>query len=471
MKQSYHDIRLIRRDPDKAYVSNMLWLPKAMVAEKAIKEGLQYWDVEGNVSVMRRLWEETQHHLICPREYIKISQYPQFPFPFVDLTPKKFPEAKFNVVHEPRDDTQSRAYEALKNSSGGILNLACGKGKTFLALKHASDLGCPLLVVVHNSYLLNQWIDEAIPKHVILPGEEKVGLVQGQHFDWKRPITVAMIQTLASRIEDGRLPPEFSQYFGMVVYDEVHHLSAPVFATTAPAISGLRYGLTATERRLDGYDFIYKYHIGDIFHTDLVQKILPRIYFQYTPVYVDLKKADIYDIKGDLNIPMLRSWVGDMPEANAFRAKCIQEALNHNDRKILCVSHSKNQLINLHKMFPGAGLIVEETPPKERASIVRNSKVTFAIAKLGFEGLDDDTLDTVFILLPFKSPNDLQQVMGRIQREKEGKNTPNLIIFDDVRIKQFHGMCSAMKSHLNEWDKHVPGMPKLEFSILNAPNF
>ncbi len=461
-------LRLVVRDPDKAYVSDMLWLPKKLVPVKAIKDGLQYWDVEGKQAVMRYLWEETTHHLICPREYIKPSSYNQYPFPFVDLTPTKFPNAAFWVKHEPRNEEQQKAYEALKASSGGVLNLACGKGKTFLALKHAADIGRPLLVVVHNSYLFDQWVNKAIPFHVGI--DEPVGVIQGNRFDWQRPITVAMIQSLASRMEDGKIPPEFRDHFGTVVYDEVHHLSAPVFVQTAPLITGLRYGLTATEKRADGFEFIYKYHLGDVFYTDLTQKLIPRIYFQLTPVFVDLNKAEVRDKKGELNIPKLRSYVGTLDTALNFRAKCIQEALDEG-RKILCVSHSKEQLVRLHEMFPGSGLVVQETPVEERSDIVRKSRVAFAIAQLGFEGLDDDELDTVFILLPFKQPHDLQQVMGRVQRQKDDKKTPTVIVFDDIRVSPFHGMCKTMQSLLKSWDKHVPGMPPLAFTILNAPNF
>jgi superfamily II DNA or RNA helicase len=461
-------LRLVIREPDKAYVSDMLWLPKRHIPVHAIKEGLQYWDVEGKQAVMRRLWEETEHHIICPREYIKPSQYEEYLFPFVDLTPSPEKGSAFSVTDAPRDEDQQKALEALRSSTGGILNLACGKGKTFLALKYAAEVGCNLLVVVHNSYLLDQWQNYAIPKHVILPGNEKVGIIQGDRFDWKRPITIAMIQTLAARFEDGKIPPEFRDHFGMVVYDEVHHLSAPLFVQTAPIITGRRYGLTATEKRSDGFDFIYKYHIGDVFYTDLKQKLIPRIYFQLTPVWADLTKDEVRDKKGELNIGRLRSYVGTLPESNIFRAKCIKEALSE-DRKILCVSHSKDQLIALHEMFPGSGLIVQETPMEERAAILKKSRVSFAIARLGFEGLDDENLDTVFVLLPFKQPNDLQQVIGRAQRKVDNKRTPVIIIFEDVRIGPFRGMCKTMKENLKDWDKHVPGMPPLDFTILSAP--
>ena len=459
------DVKLIRLDPDKAYVGDMLWLPRALVAEKVIKEGLQFWDVAKGQAVLCKLWEDSRHHIVCPREYIKPARYPEFPFPFIDITPKRFPRTNIWVKHEPRDEDQRNAFSAFSQVQGGILNLACGKGKTYLALKKAEQLGCPLLVVVHNSYLLNQWVNEAIPEHVELPAGQKVGVIQGEEFDWERPITVAMIHTLAARAAEGRLPPEFRKHFGVVVFDEVHHLSAPVFVTTAPVVSGYRFGLTATEKRLDGMDFIYKYHIGDVFYTDLVQALIPRVYFQQTPVWVDLKAKEVRDVRGEVNISKLRSFFGTHVESNNFRAKCIKEALDEG-RKILCVSHSKEQLKQLHEMFPGSGLVIQETDPQERSAIVRRSQVTFAIASLGFEGLDDKALDTVFVLVPFSSPNDIQQVMGRIQRHKDDKNTPVLVIFDDTRVKPFHALCNKMRSAFKHWDKHVPGMPVIDYTTL-----
>jgi superfamily II DNA or RNA helicase len=462
------DLRLVKMEPDKAYILDMLWLPKSKVAEQAIKQALEFWDVEKGQAVLCKLWDETKNHIVCPREYIKPDRYPQFPFPFIDLAPKRFHKTNIWVKNPPRDEEQKTALNAFLAAQSWILNLACGKGKSYLALKKIEQLGCPALIVVHNSYLLNQWLSEAIPEHVELPPGEKVGVVQEGSFDWERPITIAMIHTLSARAQDGRLPAGFRQHFGVVVYDEVHHLSAPVFVTTAPVITGQRFGLTATDRRLDGTDFIYKYHLGDVFYTDLTQALVPRVYFQQTPIYIDLKAPEVKDVRGDVSIPKLRTFIGEQDDSNNFRASCIREALSQG-RKLLCVSHSKNQLVNLHELFPGSGLIIRETDPKERSAIVRQSQVTFAIASLGFEGLDDKSLDTIFILVPFASPFDLQQVMGRIQREKEGKSHPVIVIFDDTRIKPFHALCNKMRTALKEWDKHVPGMAPMTYTTLAPP--
>lgn len=463
------DLGLVIMEPDKAYVSDMLWLPKKLVAETAIKQSLEYWDVERGQAVMRKLWDDTKHHIVCPREFLKTDQYPQFPFPFIELAPKCFPKTNIWTKHDFRDDDQVRAWQALSASHSGILNLACGKGKTVISLKKAEQLGCPTLVVVHNSYLMNQWINDAIPTHVELPFGQKIGVIQGERFEWQHPIVVAMIHTLAARAEEGKIPDEFLEWFGLVIFDEVHHLSAPLFVTTAPLIRGIRLGLTATDLRSDGTDFIYKFHIGDVFYSDLKQNLIPRIYFQETPVYIDLKDPSVKDIKGEVNHGKLRTVLGGHDVSNQFRAYCIREALSE-DRKVLCVGHSKDQLKALSELFPDSGLIIQETNPEERTAIVKKSRVTFAIASLGFEGLDDPELDMAFVLTPFKDPGQLQQVMGRIQRPLKDKKQPVLVIFDDVKVRPLHGLCNKLRAALKEWDKHSKGhMQPLEYTTLKAP--
>jgi superfamily II DNA or RNA helicase len=254
-----------------------------------------------------------------------------------------------------------------------------------------------------------------------------------------------------------------------VVYDEVHHLAAPMFVTTAPVVPGLRFGLTATDKRADGTDFIYKFHLGGVFYQDRVQKLLPRVYIQETPVYVDITAPEMLDVRGEFHLSKLRSFMGEWEPSNRFRAYCIQEALNEG-RKVLCLSQSKAQLKRLNEMFPDSGLVVQETPQEERSAIVKAHPLTFAITSLGFEGLDDETIDTVFALLPFPDPGNMEQAIGRAQRQLTGKNAPVFVLFDDKRIKPLHGQAMRMKNVLENWDKHVPGMPALSVQTLRVPS-
>lgn len=458
-------LRLPVRAPDKAYIDRMLWLPKWGVRWQAITDALEFWDVEDRAPTRVRLWEDSPHHVGVPREFLKVSDYPSYPFPFVDLTPRSYPKSGLSTSTALRDERQFTAYAAMQGTPNGILNLGCGKGKTVLALKHLVELGCPGLVVVHNTYIFNQW-KERIEQHIQLPPGESVGTIQGTEFNWEHPITIAMIHTLAARTIEGKIPPALTQHFGLGIYDEVHHLAAKLFSQTAHLLSGHRLGLTATATRLDGLEYIYNYHLGPVFYADTEQDLIPRTYFQLTPTMFDLSKdnSEIRDVSGELNISKMRSALGKDMKATKFRLQCILEAAQQG-RKILAVSHSKAQLIALHEQTPGSAIIIEETPQEDRSRLVQTSQVTYAIARLGIEGLDDPRLDTLFFLTPFTSENDLEQAMGRIgtRDPKAVKNHPVAIIFDDVYIPQFHSMCKKLKTKLNGWS--------YPFQVLGAPTF
>jgi superfamily II DNA or RNA helicase len=103
-------------------------------------------------------------------------------------------------------------------------------------------------------------------------------------------------------------------------------------------------------------------------------------------------------------------------------------------------------------MFPGSALIVGETDRTTRMDVLRDSNICFAIAKLGSTGVDDDRLDTLFWLTPFRSKIALQQSMGRIQRERPGKKDPIMIVFDDWMVPSFKRMLGSLKRSLKEWN-------------------
>lgn len=475
-------LRLLRREPTKAYVSNMLWLPKRLISTGSLKSALQYFSSEpafrcdncgralleeerpkrccfcgakghhiksDSVATIKPLWEETEDHLIIPREFLSSDNYPQFRFPFIDTTPKQFPRTgiRTNIVLSEKKK-QPQAFAAFRAAQNGVLNLAPGRGKTVLALKKLETMSCPGLIVVHNTYLMEQW-KERIAQFVEFPVGQQLGVIQGQEFDWQRPLTIAMIHSLANRAKAGEIPPDFSSWFGAVFFDEVHHLSAPTFVTAARLISGNRYGLTATDKRTDGLEFIYQYHIGKVFYSDTEAGIIPRVYFQQTPSKIDMEDESVKDKTGSVHIGKLRGALSAVDQILDFRKECIQEALDQG-RKVLAVGHSKELLIKLSDHFPGSGLIIQDTPQKERTGIVQSSRITFAINQLGVEGLDDDFIDALFFLTPFKNENDLIQALGRIQRHYEGKKTPVVVVFDDVYIDPLHKLCHKLRAVMQE---------------------
>jgi hypothetical protein len=113
-----------------------------------------------------------------------------------------------------------------------------------------------------------------------------------------------------------------------------------------------------------------------------------------------------------------------------------------------------------------AGLMIHAVDAKSRMEYIKTKKVVFAITKYGKEGLDDESLDTVLMSMPFSSRNMLQQVMGRPTRQKAGKKSPLILIYEDD-IGTLIGMCKKLRRHLNQWPLEENG--PFEYELHDHP--
>jgi DNA excision repair protein ERCC-3 len=148
----------------------------------------------------------------------------------------------------------------------GVLVLPCGAGKTVIGIAALVQCGVHTLIVATNISAVRQWIREILDKTNLDPSQ--VGEYSGEHKDI-RPITVATYQVLTwaepgldDNVDIHRRHPHLAlfdrQQWGLVIYDEVHLLPAPVFRATAQIQAVRRLGLTATLIREDGRE-------GDVF--------------------------------------------------------------------------------------------------------------------------------------------------------------------------------------------------------------
>lgn len=146
------------------------------------------------------------------------------------------------------------------SGGSGVVVLPCGAGKTIVGLATMADIQRATLILTPNTVAVRQWISEILDKTDIPP--EMVGEYTGDRKDIC-PITVSTYQILTYRRtikhEDGteeETYPHFSLFtsydWGLIVYDEVHLLPAPVFRVTAEIQVRRRLGLTATLVREDG---------------------------------------------------------------------------------------------------------------------------------------------------------------------------------------------------------------------------
>ncbi|AET61625.1 DNA or RNA helicase of superfamily II [Paenibacillus terrae HPL-003] len=154
-------------------------------------------------------------------------------------------------------DYQMEAAYAFEGADGlggsGVLVLPCGAGKTVIGMAVMERLQCEVLILTSNTTSVRQWIEELKLKTDI--PVESIGEYSGQKKE-VRPITAATYQILTHRrTKDGEFEHMkllSERKWGLIVYDEVHLLPAPVFRATADIQATRRLGLTATLVREDG---------------------------------------------------------------------------------------------------------------------------------------------------------------------------------------------------------------------------
>jgi superfamily II DNA or RNA helicase len=451
-------LRFLQLDPNTAYVGNNLLLPRNAINEAVVKASLTFQlseeepmvDEFGQLIAMRaatlKMWSETAHHLVIPREFLREDQYEQFNFPFVVLPRPAYEVAGIGDRIALRDAEQEEAFRVMMRSDSGTINLSCGKGKTVIALKVAAALNRPTIVVVNTTALLEQWKEE-IYRHLDVPS---VGIVQGTTIDWRHPITVSMVHTLSSR----QWPMEFRRYFGLVLYDEGHHMSAPVFVKSADLFYGRRFSLTATATRTDGLERIYQYHLGPVIHTNLSQELIPHTIFHVLDWELPIQdRKKVLDKYQEVNTAKVRTYLGSLDWRNDIIYQHLRNDLAEG-RNILVLSHSVEHVDRLHSYLSGAGggMIIGETPQENRMAILHHCNPVFGTFQLAREGLNKPSLDTLYIVTSFGNSNDLQQAWGRIQRIYPNKLAPIVRVFEDLAFSCTKKNCNHLRYILRKLD-------------------
>lgn len=217
---------------------------------------------------------------------------------------------------------------------------------TVVAIDFICRTGVPAIIMADNTFLLDQWKKELLLHTDIT--EDQIGWIQGDIFDWKKPIVFATYQTMANRAET--LPEEVRRYFGVVVWDEGHHLGAETFSKTATLFYGYRLLLTATPHRDDGMHVIYDFHVGPVIFKDLTPDLKTKVFFLWTGLEPDFQDpritAQTHDRNGEVHLKMLASFFGQWKEHLAFVINEVKMAREQN-RKVLVLSESIDELVNL----------------------------------------------------------------------------------------------------------------------------
>jgi DNA excision repair protein ERCC-3 len=148
-------------------------------------------------------------------------------------------------------DYQRHAVEGFFHGGSGVVVLPCGAGKTLVGAAAMAKAKATTLILVTNTVAGRQWKRELIARTTLT--EDEIGEYSGERKEI-RPVTIATYQVMTrkSKGEYRHLDLFDSRDWGLIVYDEVHLLPAPVFRMTADLQSRRRLGLTATLVREDG---------------------------------------------------------------------------------------------------------------------------------------------------------------------------------------------------------------------------
>lgn len=456
-------MQLVRREPGVWYFDTHLWVPKNAMTRSHVASMLTYEKTESTVI---RAWEEAPHHYKVPRNFLSVETLLNRPQPVVDARWKNYPHYDFKSrvildAKEPGKTYQADGSRALLNTLDGILCLRCGAGKTLTALHTVAQTKQPFLVVVNDKGLARQWVDAI--KFALGLDADDIGRVggDGSPFDWQKPAVVALVQTLAARAFEHRLPAEMVQHFGTIICDEAHTLGAPFFNQAIPPFPGRRWGLSATPTREDGFDSLLNYTIGPVVFTYLKPNLVPTVIFKRLDTRIDHTRHDefrgTHDRTGQFHRGLTFGWFARArPERTERIVKDILAA-KAKGRQILVLTHSREMVELLGEHIPGAGLCHGDVSEDDRIYRIRNCNPVIAVMQLGKQALDKESLDTLFLCEPTTKQGVIQQVFGRILRTFHGKQKPLVVIYEDRYIQPLFGACQKIRYLLRRWPEAMGG--------------
>ena len=323
---------------------------------------------------------------------------------------------------------QTGAAKALVGDKGpgtgfGTIVLPCGSGKTIVGMQIMDMLKTSTLIITTNISAVHQWIDELLDKTNLTA--DQIAEYTGENKEIK-PVTVATYQVLTWRPDKEGPFPHFSLFhqraWGLIIYDEVHMLPAPVFRVVAELQAVRRVGLTATLVREDGCEG-YVFSLVGPKRYDVPWKELERDNWiasaECVEVRIDLPAArEIeYAVAGAREKHKIAS---QNPDKLVVVKELIQK---YKDDKILIIGQYLDQLDEIAKMLE-APIITGKTPTAERDRIYgefRQGKISvLVVSKVANFAIDlPDASMAIQVSGTFGSRQEEAQRLGRILRPKE----------------------------------------------------
>lgn len=425
---------------DKNSVPNLIQLKTALTVRPYIPSVF----VKPQYVQKYPVFVETKDHIFVPKHY-GIAEFG--PPPKSERDVPKTPADFWKFEGKIRDNQVEVVNSYLTpEARDGIISLQTGGGKTVCALYIASQIQVPTIVLVHNTFLRDQWIDRI---KAFLP-KARIGSLQADVVDIdNKDITVAMLQSVALK----EYPKGTFERFGLVIVDECHHIASEAFSRAVPKLTCKHMlGLSATPERKDRLMCVINWFLGPmLYKSDTSDKVDEKVKVEVYEFIGDEKYNEIiYNNSGVMFTTLMINKVVEYEPRNTMVAGLIEDLADEEGRQLLVLTDRVGHTKTLFDLLPDhkkdmACILGRDVPAKTRAEWCASKKILIATYQMCKEGFDVATLNTLVIATPRP---DVDQIVGRILRvEKKGRKVDPLIvdIVDESFRRQFQERLSLYK--------------------------
>ena len=362
-------------------------------------------------------------------------------------------------------ESQIPAAETMLENETGILHAATAFGKTVVCCDMIARRGISTLILVDRADLMNQWIkrldefldiDEELPEYQTKTGRTRkrkslIGNLQGARDTLTGIVDVAMIRSLKKK--DG-FHPMLKEY-AQVYFDECHHAASESAIEVLQEINAKYvYGVTATPKRGDGKEKINEFLLGPIRYRftakdraeeqNIDHLVYPRFTRTVKPHHLSKTPYgnDAYELirNNDVRDEQIIRDVADCVQAGRTPV-VLTKYVDHANKLSERLKKYADRLI----LLTGAnGTKVRRAQVKELNEVDdSDSLILVGTGSLLGEGFDFPRLDTLFMATPVSGENVVEQYVGRLNRDYDGKE--NVIVYDyvDSHIPKFDKMYAA----------------------------
>ncbi len=320
---------------------------------------------------------------------------------------------------------QAEAVDGFWDGGSGVVVLPCGAGKTIVGAGAMAKAKATTLILVTNTVSARQWRDELLRRTSLT--EDEIGEYSGSRKE-VRPVTIATYQVVTTKRkgEYAHLELFDARDWGLILYDEVHLLPAPIFRMTADLQARRRLGLTATLVREDGRE-------GEVFSL-----IGPK---RYDAPWKDIEAqgwiapADCVEVRVTLPDGERLAYAMAEPEeryrlcsTSDSKSRVVERLVaSHADQHILVIGQYLDQLADLSARLD-APVITGDTTVKERQRLYeafRQGEVpVLVVSKVANFSIDlPEASVAIQVSGSFGSRQEEAQRLGRVLRPKADGRT------------------------------------------------